>query len=163
MAVGRDQSVTAEKLRVIFDAGTVKFPTYIPLYREMLVSLMPRWSGSYDAVDRFIADVSRKSGRGQIDPAMYARLYLIYANLEGDDFNVAASMNVSPTVMKSGLDDLRQRYPKSDYILNSVARYYCVEGNYFDYRGIQPLLRDHDLSSAWPDKASIESRNRWNS
>jgi membrane associated rhomboid family serine protease len=155
LAVGRDQSLTLDRLRALFDKGASKFPGYLPIYSQMLISLMPRWEGSIDAVDNFIVDVSKKTGRGQIDASTYARLYIIYGNLEGEDYSVTSQANADPDLMRTGIEQLRRRYPHSDYILNLAARYYCINKDYPAYRAIRPKLKGHGSSLAWPDKLTI--------
>jgi hypothetical protein len=155
LAVGRDQSLPLDRLEAIFHEGSAKFPGYLPLYRSMLGSLMPRWGGSIDLVHQFIIDEATKAGHGQIDPITYARLYLIYGNLEGDDFNVVISANADPTVMDAGLNKLRQRYPWSDYILNVVARASCIDNDFTEYRAVRPSLKGHVSLTAWPDTLSL--------
>ena len=127
----------------------------------MLISLMPRWGGSAIAEDDFIKTTARRIGRGQMDPATYARLYLMYGDLEGNDFNVLVSAHADEKIMKVGLKNLRRRYPKSDYILNVVARFYCIDTEFLSYNEIRPALDSHPSSTAWPDKLSIASCDKW--
>jgi membrane associated rhomboid family serine protease len=163
LGVDRDQSIPIEQQRAIFDEGAAKFPAYTPLYRQMLTSLMPRWSGSDVLVDRFILEVANKSDGGKFDAAVYARLYLIYGDLEGSDYNVSESANAVAAVMKAGLDKLRQRYPKSDYILNATARFACIGNDAFAYRAIRPMLNGHVSATAWPDKLTVASCDKLSS
>jgi membrane associated rhomboid family serine protease len=155
LAVGRDQSVSIDDLRAIFDKGAARFPDYMPLYRQMLTTLMPRWEGTTADVDAFIVDVAKKAGRGQIDPAMYARLYLIDAYLEGDDFDVVDQAPANMMTMKAGVQSLLRLHPLSDYMLNEAAHYYCSINDIMDFRVLRPRLINHVSSSAWPDKLSI--------
>jgi rhomboid protease GluP len=157
--VGRDES--SPNLRAIFDRGAAKYPAYLSLYRHMLVSLMPRWGGSTAQVDDFIVAASKKAGGGAIDPAMYARLYLAYGNLEGGDYNVIEAASADPVLMKAGLEKLRQRYANSDYVLNAVARFACIDNEVFAYRALRPMLNNRPSSTAWPDQLSIASCNTW--
>ena len=57
-------------------------------------------------------------GGGRIDPVTYARLYLVYGDLEGNDYNVIESGIANPALMKAGVQGLVQRYKKSDYAIN---------------------------------------------
>jgi membrane associated rhomboid family serine protease len=155
IAVGRDQTVPPQNVRPIFDRGAARFPHYMPLYRQMLTTLMPRWQGSAADVNAFIVDASKRAGRGQIEPVMYARLYLMYGYLESDAFNVVADAEADPDIMKAGLGGLRRLYPHSDYILNEAAHYYCSTSDRVGYEAVQGLLKNHVSSPAWPDKLSI--------
>lgn len=155
LAVRRDQTVPPQDVRPIFDRGAARFPAYMPLYSQMLTTLMPRWQGSVGDVSAFIVDASKKAARGQIEPAMYARLYLIYGYLEGNGFNVVKDANADPGIMKAGLQKLRGLYPQSDYVLNETAHYYCSIGDRAGYETVQPLVKNHVSSSAWPDKLLI--------
>lgn len=159
LGVDRDQSVPLDRQRALFDQGAARFPGYIPLYRQMLTSLMPRWGGSTQAVEDFIRSVSTKNG--QSDPVTYARLYLIYGNLEGNDTNVIEAANADPVLIKQGMKELQLRFPQSDFILDSVARFACIDNEWSTYRSLSPLLRGHISTSAWPDKLSVASCNKW--
>jgi membrane associated rhomboid family serine protease len=155
VGVGRDQSAPIEEQRALFDRGAARFPFYLPLYRQMLISLLPRWGGSTQAVDRFIRDMSAKDGK--VDPATYARFYLIYGDLEGGDYDVAANQEADPGLLTKGVEALLRRYPGSDYVLNSVARFACIDNWDFFYRQLRPQLDGHPSATAWPDKVSIDS------
>lgn len=160
VAVGRDQSLPLEQTRAIFDRGRSKFPTYLPLYRQMLTSLMPRWGGSLDQIEAFIADVSRTPDTKQIDPALYARLYLIYGDLEGEDFNEVVDTKADPAIFKAGLDKLRRQYPRSDYVLNAVVRFDCINNEWPDFKVVRPTL--HRVSAtAWPGKITLATCDGW--
>lgn len=154
LAIGldRDQSVPWQTQELVFDLGAKHSRDYLPLYRQILTSLMPRWDGSIEAVDDFIRSASTKSG--QMDPALYARLYLIYGNLEGDDFNVVESAHADSQLIKEGMAALRIRYPHSDYILNTTARFTCIDRDWDLYRSLSARLPNHISTQAWPDKLS---------
>jgi hypothetical protein len=155
----RDESAGIDKQRALFDKGAKSFPFYLPLYDQMLISLMPRWGGSIKGVEQFIRDAATKDG--QVDPATYAQLYIIYGNLEGGDFNAVGSADSDPNILRQGMLALRRRYPKSDYILNSVARFACIDNEWANYSALRPALDGHASTTAWPDKLSLQSCNKW--
>lgn len=161
LGVDRDQSVPLEKQRALFDRGAAKFPGYMPLYRQMLTTLMPRWDGSTQDVDAFIRSVSGKYGQSY--PMEYAQLYLAYGDLEGGDYSVIESQDPDPDVLKQGLEEFRKRHPRSDYVLNSIAHLACAGHEYRLYRSVAPMLRGHISTPAWPDKLSVASCNKWSS
>lgn len=161
LGLGRDLSVPATEVRATFEEGRTKYRAYFPLYRNMLVSLMPRWGGSVDLVDEFVLTSSKQAGTGLVDPAFYVRLYLAYADLEGGDFNVVEAAKADPALMKIGIESLRKRYPNSDYVLNSVTRFTCIDNEVFAYRALRAIMRNHVSATAWPDSASVATCDKW--
>jgi hypothetical protein len=150
-----------KRQRAVFDRGAARFPSYVPLYRQMLVSLMPRWGGSTPAVDEFIRSISVKNSKSYL--AIYAQLYLTYGKLEGGDYSVIERQDPDPDLLKQGLEEFRNRHPRSDYVLNSIAHLACAGHEYRLYREISPLLRGHISITAWPGKLSVASCDRWSS
>ena len=155
LTVGRDRSIGKDKLRTVLDAGIARTPKYLPLYRNLLSSLMPRWGGSYDEVDEFINEMTNKPGGRDVE--MYARLYWIYARLERDDINLFEASHAAWPTMKRGFQALTQHYPNSDYVLNAFARFACLDGDGTQYRELRPLLDKRASAPAWSEKTSIES------
>jgi len=157
--LGRNQSLPLEKLEEIYSAGEKKFPDYLPLKRRMLNILMPRWLGSYELIDHFIMRSSTHEGL-KTDAGKYARLYLMYGVMEGEAFDVVQSARANGTIMRSGVSELRRKYPDSDYILNIVGRFYCTDGDWSAYRNIRPLLRSRPSAQAWPGALSVAQCDR---
>ncbi|HSY08329.1 MAG TPA: rhomboid family intramembrane serine protease [Steroidobacteraceae bacterium] len=151
---GIDQSIGIEKLRAIFDRGVARFPRYLPLYRSILRTLMPRWNGSYEKVDQFINEMSEHPS-AHLGPETYSRLYWMYGLLEGDDVVIFDDALASWQKMKSGFKDMRARYPKSDLVLNSYARFACQAGDFHEYHLLRPLLTSRLAATAWSKKVSI--------
>ncbi len=125
----------------------------------MLRSLMPRWGGSYEAVDQLINDVDVKTHR-QLGFEMYARLYWIYASLEGDDVDIFSDAQAQWPAMRSGFDNMIRHYPQSDYLLNVYANFACRAGDKVEYQALRSRLTARQSASAWSDKFSIESCDR---
>ena len=107
-----------------------------------------------DLIDQFISQRSRRSS-GITDVARYARLYLMYGAMEGEDFDVVKSAHANEAAMRAGVGGLLHDYPKSDFILNVVARFSCIDGDWITYDAIKPRLRSHPSATAWPDQLSI--------
>lgn len=157
IALDRDQGVPWQTQEDVFKLGAARFRDYLPLQRQMLTSLMPRWGGSAQALDAFIRSASMSNG--QIDPASYARFYLMYGDLEGGDFNVIESAQADSELMKQGVAALQIRHPQSDYILNAVARFACIDSDWNLYRSLSVRLPGHVSTQAWPDALSIAKCN----
>ena len=161
VGVDRDLSVPLGDQRATFAEGNRRYRSYFPLYRQMLVSLMPRWGGSTELVDNFIITASMEPGSGQIDSALYTRLYLAYGNMEGGDLNVVEAAKADPAMMKAGLEAYRKSYPNSDYVLNAVARFACTDNDVFGYRALRKTMPNRVSLQAWPDTLSVASCDKW--
>jgi membrane associated rhomboid family serine protease/tetratricopeptide (TPR) repeat protein len=153
---GLDRSVGIDKMRAIFDAGVRKFPRSLSLYRNMLRALMPRWGGSYDQVPQFIKEMSEKTSIGPRFET-YARLYWIYAVLEGGDINIFSDAQANWESMRVGLKEIRARYPDSESVLNAYAKFACLGNDPHEYGSLRPLLKSNSAGEPWTDKITIAS------
>lgn len=157
--LGIDQSKKLAELRGIFDAGAARFPDYLPLYRQMLRALMPRWLGSYVEADRFInAQYARSAPQSGFQ--MYARLYWMFAKLSGDDVDIFTDGNADWAPMKSGLQQLVARYPRSDYMLNVFANFSCRSGDKPEYATLRPQVAARYSASAWSGEYMVSDCDR---
>ena len=156
--VGLDQSQDRQQLRALFDQGRNKVPNYPPLYRRMMRILMPRWGGSYEEEDEFIRQVSQQPPLS--DLAHYAALYSSYVRMEGDDVDVLNASHASWSEMQSGYRDLMDRYPKSDFIINSFANFACRAGDADDYNVMRAAVGTRFSSSAWTTRYSLGACDR---
>ena len=66
-----------------------------------------------------------------------------------------------PALMKTGLEAYRKRYPSSDYVLNAVTRFACIDNDVFAYRALRKTMQSHVSLQAWPDALSVASCDRW--
>lgn len=154
--VGLDQSKDTEKLRAIFDAGVQNAPHYSPLYRHMLRILMPRWSGSYEDVDKFINAVYEKTAATH-GYERYTQLYSTYALMEGDDLDLFTDTPAFWSGMRTGFLGLVERYPTSDAVLNSFANFSCRAGDKAEYNRLRSVIGKRFSSVSWTAKYSRES------
>lgn len=155
VSLARDRNLGLENVRAAFDKGVARFPEDWSLYSRMMAALMPRWGGSFEMVDEFI--VERSKGKAGPDDAMYARLYSIYASLEGDQTNIFRDADASWPRMKHGFELLRSRFPKSDYLLNRFSRFACVAADKLTYRTLRQQLANRLSASAWSQTISLAS------
>jgi membrane associated rhomboid family serine protease len=156
LAIGRDRSIGNDALHSIFVEGVHRWPQYFSLYRGMLRALMPRWGGSYQQVDEFIRESSMRPGT-RPDSALYARLYWMYGDLEGDSTNVFTDTQADWTVMQGGFQNLMRLHGKSDVILNAFARFACEANDGSKYGELRLLIEQRRSASAWTEKRTIES------
>lgn len=148
LEVGIAQSQKLAVLRGMFDAGAERFPDYLPLYRQMLRALMPRWFGSDREVYQFInGQYATTAPRNGFE--MYTRLYWMYAVLSGDKVDIFTEGLADWDSMKSGFQELVARYPRSDYMLNVFANFACRAGDKSEYAALRPRIASRLSASVW--------------
>ena len=143
-----DNSETGIQMRSQFDRGRQQFPRYWPMYRAMLRALMPRWGGSYGQVDGFILAMS-VDNEPRLNAARYARLYTMYSDLEGRDFDPFSTVPADWPTMQAGYDALLARYPHSEYLLNRYANFACRAQDRNTYRRLRTKIGDRVLPDVW--------------
>ncbi len=154
LVLGLDHSSPQPLLREIFDDGIARFPDYYELHADMLRTLLPRWRGSYGEVDNFIAEMVRREDASQ-RPQMYARLYSIFATLEGDRTDLFGEAYAKWPTMKAGLQDLVEHHPRSESLRNSYASFACRAEDTDTYRTARAAMKSV-LMWVWTEKFSPE-------
>jgi rhomboid protease GluP len=155
LVIGNDASQDTQKLRSTFDDAILKYPDYYSLHAAMLRILMPRWHGSYEEVDDFIGDmlnISSVDRRSEV----YARLYSMYADLEGDDTDLFKDAHARWPRMREGYEQMLSRYPRSESIRNLYAAFACRAGDAEAYTAARGQIRTV-VQSAWTKKYSPEA------
>jgi membrane associated rhomboid family serine protease len=155
LVIGSDASLGKDELRSTFDDAILKYPDYYSLHRAMLRILMPRWHGSYEEVDDFIADMLNiwsADRRSEV----YARLYSLYADLEGDDTDVFKDAYASWSQVREGYEQMLSRNPRSESLRNLYAAFACRAGDAETYVAARSQMR-RVVQSAWTKKFSPEA------
>lgn len=121
--VGRGLGWDVGRLQTVFENGIAKNPDDDDLYFTMQTSLLPKWGGDLDTVDRFIALATQRT-REKRGMEMYARLYagLSYAEVKQSLFSAT---HASWPKMKAGFEDRLSRYPHADH-QNMYAYFACM-------------------------------------
>lgn len=107
LVVAGSSGVEAAQFDRAFEDAVTRFPSYKPLYYTRMNYLLPQWGGSFEAVDRFVADSVARTAATEGE-SMYAWLYLDIAAKTRERFE---QTGVSWTRMKKGFEDLVERYP----------------------------------------------------
>ncbi|MDQ2654822.1 MAG: hypothetical protein M3Z20_17445 [Chloroflexota bacterium] len=148
MRVRHDQGNDLKAIEDIFDACVSRFPGYTSLYSNMLRSLMPRWYGKPGQVAEFIERTANALPIDQRD-AMYARLFWIYADMEGGSMNIFQDAGADWVWMSHGFFDLREKHPESDFVLNASARFACLAEDQENYRALRKQMWGRRSAAAW--------------
>lgn len=123
LTVGRGLGWDTARLLAVFENGIAKNPDDDELYFAMQTSMLPKWGGNLDTVERFIGSATQRTQerRGM---EMYARLYaeLSYAEVQQSLFSATRA---SWPKMKAGFEDRLSRYPHSDN-RNMFAYFACM-------------------------------------
>jgi len=143
------------KFRTLYEAAVAKFPEYHPLYFQRLRYLSPRWNGSAEAVDSYVADVVRQT-RAKHGKIMYARLYWALASVEGEDFALFGESAANWRDMQDGFEQLMKEYPESSWNLNNFASFACRAGDAATYRRLRQRIGDELYAIAWPSTLTME-------
>jgi len=154
--IGLDRDVDAERLRETFDAGVLRFPGFERQYRSMLRTFMPRWGGTYEALEEFIRNVADRETLWTPD-ARYAMMHAQLADLEGDKTDVFADVGADWPRMKRGFEDLSRMYPRSDFILNSYLAFTCRAHDLSQFNMLRPQVADRRAPTAWTRSISVEA------
>ncbi len=139
----------------VFVEGAGKFGWYLPLYYTMENYLYPWWGGDWDMVDNMVAWSVDKT-KATMGNAMYARLYVAAADNAEKVGNLFKDTRASWPKMKSGFDDLMQRYPNSDWNLNAYARFACEANDRATYLMLRKRIGKGLIEEAWPQNRRHE-------
>jgi hypothetical protein len=121
--VGRAAGWGQDRLWAITRAGLDKHPDDETLYRSMLSSLLPKWGGNPQALDRFVREAVERT-RARRGQEMYARLYSVAAS-EQFSHQLFSESGAQWTTMKQGFEDLLTRYPTASNV-NRYAYFACM-------------------------------------
>jgi hypothetical protein len=143
------------EFRALYDAAISRFPDFHPLYFSMIRSLLPRWGGSIEQVDAYIAEVVKQTEKRQ-RKIMYARLYWYVAGAEGDDFSLFEDSAATWADMKTGFQQLTAATPKSSWNLNNFASFACRAGDADTYRKLRKKIGEEIYEDAWPSNYTLE-------
>lgn len=144
------------EFRALYDAAISRFPEFHPLYFSMIRSLEPRWGGSIEEIDAYIAEVV-KQAKAQEGKIMYARLYWYLAGAEGEDFVLFEDSAANWADMKDGFEQLIAATPKSNWNLNNFAAFACRAGDADTYRKLRKQIGEEQMyEDAWPSNFTME-------
>src|SRR5882672_40487 len=119
LAIVQDMSESKTSPRAVLEEGVQRWPEYYDFYEVALTRLVPKWGGSWDAVDAFIVHWSKRLAMTEGD-SMYARLYMSVISAGANP----SETRISWPRMKSSLEELVGRYPDTAY-KNLAASYAC--------------------------------------
>jgi hypothetical protein len=150
---GRDKKRRGE----LFNEAMRADPYLYASYSRMATSLTPRWGGSLSEYHAFVErSVSRT--RLREGNSYYARLYWNLAEIESnrEPFH---DLGISWQKMKSGFDDLMQRFPDSQWNLHHYARFACQAKDGATFNKLRPTLdlrKMNQMPPIWRNAFTLE-------
>jgi Domain of unknown function (DUF4034) len=158
--VGRAAGWTHERQWAIAQAGLKLSPHDDRLYLKMVLSLLPKWGGSGQQVDRFINEAVERT-KAERGLELYARLYH-EAAVGQYGAALFAESGADWSRMKQGFEDLLGRHA-DPFNVNRFAYYACLaqdKPTTLDLMGRLGATPDLD---AWGDNAAgtFETCKRW--
>jgi len=157
LSVGGATGRPAAQLDALFEEAVAKFPVYQPIYYVRANYLLPKWGGSWEAVDDFVnASVART--REREGDAFYAWLYVAIARaVDGDVFH---ETHATWPRMKKGFEDMLARHP-DPFNKNLFAHFACsVHDRETTARLLTELGKNSRLGN-WSDGVTTESCQRF--
>ncbi|HPF26452.1 MAG TPA: DUF4034 domain-containing protein [Steroidobacteraceae bacterium] len=156
LAIALDIRNPRQNPQEIFESGVMRWPHYYDFYDLMISRLEPRWGGSWDQVDTFIRQWTRRQEKSE-GKSLYARLYINLKLLNVDP----EQTRISWIMMRSSFRDLLARYPDPAF-KNAYASYACLAKDRAEYaRAIKMVDEDRVLRGEWLRGTSYEQCSEW--
>jgi len=132
-----------------------RWPTYAVFHQLPLNRMVPKWGGSWQQVESFIAESTAMQPASE-GKSLYARLYI---HLIPERSAHESSMDWEK--MKAGFEDAIARFPDPKY-RNLYASYACLAKDKALFsKAIGKIPREELIPAWWLDGNSYDSCMRW--
>jgi hypothetical protein len=139
----------------LFATAAKRWPRYIAFHEQVVPRMIPKWGGSWQAVEQFAAN-SAASVAATEGMSFYARVYVIL----GNDL-VREKTNLDWAKMKQGLEDWNSRYA-SPIPKNLYAAHACFARDKAAFAAIFPKIpREQIEPEFWLAGYSPEACAQW--
>ena len=139
LAVSLEGSRPKSDPHQVFAESIRRWPEAYEFQQVMLAKLVPRWGGSWPAVDAFVKQWASRATPSQGE-SLYARLYVSVLQLGYDPGDTL----LDSRRMASSLRDWKRRYPSSD-TYNVVASAACAIGDKQLFREVYLGLKESEV------------------
>ena len=132
----------------VFIEGASRFKTYVPIFTVMGYFSLPRWGGSWKAVDAIARWPLEKLNSSE-GYQMYAKIYeSVNTDLGRSEVLFRDTKADWPTI-KRGFDKMTEQYSSSKWLLNGYAYMACMADDAETYRSIRKKLGEDFQTHAW--------------
>src|ERR1700722_8298626 len=124
-------------------------PTYQPIDYVAANALLPKWGGSAQQLQQFVALAIAKSSAAEGTQA-YARIMFNIARADPEPIAALAQIGVQWPVLKASLREIAVAYP-DPWNLNAERAMACLVGTQTDYNAALPRVSAGLISVVWFD------------
>jgi len=142
--LGRPQETILKTL----EEAVQRYKYYYPDYFAMVFYLLPKWGGSWQAVDNF-ANWSAKSTEPELGDAMYARIYWYVYEKMWNRRTIFSETRISWKKMNASFQTILKRHPKSNWNLNNYAKFACLADDRETFLSLRKIIGQNIMKSAW--------------
>jgi len=126
-------------------------PTYLPVDYVTANALLPKWGGSAELLDRFVALTVAKSSSAEGHQA-YARIMFNIARSDPQPFAALTQLGVTWPVLRDSLEQIAAAYP-DPWNWNAERAMACLMGTQQDFDGVMRRVAPGRIAVAWFDSA----------
>jgi hypothetical protein len=141
--VGMAEGATDAEMRNWFDAGRKLDPKYVPIYRQMAITLMPRWGGAPGDVERFAAEVTDLLP-GEDGLEIFAHVAFVIHLYECDDPTTILWGQYDRKLLAQAADVFAKRHPSRKTFVQFAALCSMVCQDHALAQRIRPLVGEFD-------------------
>jgi hypothetical protein len=126
--------------------------TYQPIDYVASNALLPKWGGSAEQLQKFVALAITKSSAVEGNQA-YARIMFNIARADPKPVDALKQVGVQWPVLKASLEQIAAAYP-DPWNLNAERAMACLLGTQVDYNAALPRVGTERIAVAWFDSAT---------
>jgi hypothetical protein len=127
-------------------------PTYQPVDYVTANALLPKWGGSAELLNRFVALAVAKSSSAEGNQA-YARIMFNIARSDPEPFAALTQLGVKWPVLRDSLEQISTAYA-DPWNWNAERAMACLMGTQQDFNGALRRVESHLTTVAWFDSAA---------
>ncbi len=159
--IGMGQGITKKETYNLVIASSNLDPAYYPPYLDASTVLLPRWYGDQGDLEEY-AQWALERTKKFVGHEIYTRIAMDVLEYVGaDDFK---NYNFSWEDLKTGFEELLNKYPKAQNILHAYAWFACQRGEKETAKRLFTNLGDQwdELAKKiWKDKSIFDQWKAW--
>lgn len=143
-----EQGRSQETILSTFKQAVERYKLFYPNYLVMVSYILPKWGGSWQAVDNF-ANWSVNYTRGELGDILYARIYWDVDEDMWKNRTFFTRTRVSWKKMKASFQTILNRHPKSYWDMNYYAKFACLAGDRETFLSLRKKIGKHVAVTPW--------------